>query len=75
MPAGPLRLQGEPRARKEEHHVQEREFGLPLLELQVLLVRLHRAGDRGMQMRAGVRMREALHLQWVRVLQPRTLNR
>lgn len=76
MPRARRRLQSEPSARKEDvDHVQECEPRLSMLELQERVVRVYAASDRRMQVRAGLRMRQALHVQRMRVLQPRALKR
>lgn len=76
MRRAPRRLQSEPSARKEDvDHVEECERRLSMLELQERVVCVCAASDRRMQMRAGLRMRQALWVQRMRVLQPRALSR
>jgi hypothetical protein len=46
-----------------------------MLELQERVVCVYAASDRRVQMRAGLRMRQALSVQRMRVRQPRALKR
>ncbi len=57
------------------HHVHECELRLSMLEVQQQGLRVRPPGNGRMQMRAGLRMREAMRLQRVRLLQHRSLIR